>query len=188
MTARHVVGADLSANSSGIALSGGDTIAVLAPKPATKKRTVQDDLNRLLHAHAVFTRCLDRNTDVVAIEDYAVGIRGEGGHRLAEIGGVFRLAVAQQTDAEIVLVNGMHLKIYACGSARADLSGKPEMAAAAREHFGREFDTDDEVDAFWLRALVLDYLGEPLAPLPPTHRRALDEVKWPASLQPLLIR
>lgn len=172
----RVVGLDLSADSTGVALADGSTYVIKAPKAAGKKRTLADDLRRLDKIAASIGPALRHDPPPLAvIEDYAPGIRSAAAHRLAEIGGVVRL-VCFRADAPIALVNPMHLKIYATGSSRAD---KRDMALAAYKRVGREFATDDECDAFWLRAMGLDHLGHPLVAMPKTHREALAKVAWP---------
>lgn len=171
-----VLGLDLAAECTGVALPNGRTTVIRAPKPAAKKRTLTDDLARMDHIATEIVKILaDAPADLIVIEDYAPGIRSAAAHRLAEIGGVVRLA-CHRLGAPIALVNVMYLKAYATGSSKAE---KRDMALAAYKRAGLEFATDDECDAWFLRAMGLDHLGHPPADLPETHRAALKRVAWP---------
>lgn len=177
-TTLRVIGLDLAAEQSGVATPDGTTI-IKAPKPAGKTRTLADDLNRLDHIEAAITTLLDTHQPhLVVIEDYASGIRGNPVHRLAEVGGVVRLA-CRRAGARIALVNVMHLKIYATGSGKAT---KSQMATSAQARAGLVFPTEDECDAWWLRAMGLDALGHPLIDLPKVNRDALAKVAWPQAV------
>ncbi|MFB4275799.1 crossover junction endodeoxyribonuclease RuvC [Nonomuraea sp. MTCD27] len=170
-----VIGLDLAAEQSGVATPEGTTI-IKAPKAASKTRTLADDLNRLDHIEATITALLNTyQPHLIVIEDYASGIRGNPVHRLAEVGGVVRLA-CHRAGAQMALVNVMHLKIYATGSGKAT---KSQMATSAQGRAGLLFPTEDECDAWWLRAMGLDALGHAVVELPKAQRDALGKVAWP---------
>lgn len=171
----RVIGIDLAAQSTGIALPDGTAFTILAPKPAGKKRALADDLARMDHIATEIGAVLSHAPDLVVIEDYAAGIKSAAAHRLAEVGGVVRLACFR-AHAPIALVNVMHLKIYATGKGRVE---KGDMRIAALKRAGVEFTNDDECDAWWLRAMGLDHLGHPIVDLPQVQRAALDKVAWP---------
>jgi Holliday junction resolvasome RuvABC endonuclease subunit len=172
-----VIGLDLAAERSGIAYPDGTTAAILAPKiKGARKRTLADDLARLDHIAAYVTDVLAHHeTRLAVIEDYAPGIRSAAAHRLAEISGAVRLA-CWRAGVPVALVNVMHLKIYATGSGGAT---KSQMATSAQARAGLVFPTEDECDAWWLRAMGLDAVGQPVIDLPKLHRGALAKVTWP---------
>lgn len=171
-----VIGLDLAAESTGVALPDGSALTVKAPKARGKKRTLLDDLDRLDYVGSNINRILAENVpDLVVIEDYAPGIKSAAAHRLAEIGGAVRWT-CHTLRRPIALVNVMHLKIYATGSTRVE---KGDMRMAAYKRAGVEFANDDECDAWWLRAMGLDHLGHPVVDVPKTHRDALAKVAWP---------
>lgn len=179
-TPPRVIGLDLAAEVTGVAGPGG-TLVIRAPKAAGKKRTLADDLARLDHIASQVAWILFRSTpDLIVIEDYAPGIRSAAAHRLAEVSGVVRLA-CHRAGAPIALVNPMHLKVYATGSSKAT---KSEMATSALKRAGLEFPTEDECDAWWLRAMGLDHLGCPPVDLPKAQRAALDKITWPEVVAP----
>lgn len=176
LLAPRILGLDLAAESTGVALPDGSTLTIKAPKPAGKTRVLTDDLKRLCHIGGEIEQALAlQPPDLVVIEDYAPGIRSRAAHRLAEVGGVVRLA-CHHAGVPIALVNVMHLKIYATGSARVE---KGDMRIAALKRAGAEFPNDDECDAWWLRAMGLDQYGHAPVALPKAQRDALGKVTWP---------
>jgi Holliday junction resolvasome RuvABC endonuclease subunit len=174
-TTPRVIGLDLAAESTGVALPDGSTLTIRAPKQAGKRRTLADDLARMDHAASQIGLVLGHGVDLAVIEDYAPGIRSAAAHRLAEIGGIARLA-CHRASVPIALVNAMHLKIYATGTAKAE---KRDMSMEAYKRAGVEFPNSDECDAWWLRAMGLDRMGRPVAEMPQMHRAALAKVTWP---------
>lgn len=170
----RVMGLDLSAESSGVCLPDGTTLAIKAPKvPRSRKRTLLDDLQRLDNAEARIAELLEAHRPTLAvIEDYAFGAGGSGAHRGAEISGTIRLA-CHRSGASIALVNLTHLKIYATGNGKAE---KRHMALEAFKRTGLEFATDDECDAAWLRWLGLDLLWHPEFHLPEKNRAVLNQI------------
>lgn len=66
---------------------------------------------------------------------------------------------------------------YATGKGNA---GKDEvLAAVVRRYPDVLVSNNNEADALVLRAMGCDWLGQPLAVVPQTHRAALDKVAWP---------
>lgn len=175
MTTPRICGIDLSAEATGIAYPDGTTETIHPPKPAGKTRTYADDMTRLAHIEDAVIYALIQAPHLVVIEDYAAGIRSAAAHRLAEIGGVVRLACWRHS-LPVALVNVMHLKIYAAGSGRAD---KSDMRMALYKRAGIDIADDNQVDAWWLHAMGLDRLGAGPVVLPQARRAALDKVAWP---------
>jgi len=112
--------------------------------------------------------------DLVVIEGPV--LRSSAAIALGLLHGVIRAALI---DAGIpyALVPPATLKKYATGKGNA---GKPEMAVALYKRCGLELADDNQVDAYWLRAMGLDHLGAPLVDLPAAQRESLTKVQWPA--------
>jgi hypothetical protein len=85
------------------------------------------------------------------------------------------------------------VKLYACGMGNAN---KREVIAGVKEWFpqfeirktsktGKILTTDDDnkADAVALLAIGMDLLGEPLAEVPPKHRKALDALELPPGVR-----
>lgn len=68
------------------------------------------------------------------------------------------------------------LKKYATGRGQAT---KPDMRMALFQRTDLDVRDDNQVDAYWLRAMGLDQLGEPVVKLPEAQRAALSKVAWP---------
>lgn len=174
----RVLGLDLSCESSGVALPDGSTLTITAPKAAGKKRTLVDDLTRLEHINRQVRDVLDAHhpVDLAVIEDYAPGIRSSAAHRLAEVGGIVRLA-CWQARIPVVLIGTKQVKQYATGKGTAE---KSDMRMALYKRADIDNADDNQVDAWWLRAMALDAYGEPVCVMPAVNRTSLDKVVWPA--------
>ncbi|MFI6228904.1 hypothetical protein ACIBCR_16495 [Micromonospora echinospora] len=170
MTTPRVVGLDLSITATGIAWCDGTTYTV------TTKATGD---RRLVAIVSEVSRAVEgRGIHLVVIEDLPTHAKAAG------ITGMVHGAVrAWLIDHNVpyALITPASLKKYATGKGNA---GKPDMAVAAYKRLNREPADDNQVDALWLRAAGLDHLGHPLAPMPATHRAALDAVTWPTTHQP----
>jgi Holliday junction resolvasome RuvABC endonuclease subunit len=165
-TPSRVVGLDLSITATGIAWCDGSTYTV-------NSREVGD--RRLLGICQEVGIAVDgRSIDLVVIEDLPTHAKSAG--ITGMVHGAVR-AYLLRLRVPYVLVTPASLKKYATGKGNC---GKPEMAVAAFKRAGREFGDDNQCDAWWLRAMGLDYLGSPVASLPAAQRAALGAVKWPA--------
>ena len=117
--------------------------------------------------------CTIDTPNLAVIEDLPRGAMG--GSSTGMVQGIVRFLL-RRADVPYTLVPPASLKTYATGKGTAS---KVEMALAAYKRAGVEFSSDDECDAWWLRAMGLDALGEPLFELPVGHRKALSKVTWP---------
>lgn len=173
----RVIGLDLAANRSGVALPSGSTITLTAPAPARReRRTYADDMARLDYLAEAVTDLIGAfPPDLVVLEDYAAKLRSAAAHRLAEISGAARLAF-HRAGVPVALVGPTQVKQYATGHG---MSSKDDMGTALADRAGLTLATHDEVDAWWLRAMGLDHLGHPPTILPPAQRAVLDRVTWP---------
>lgn len=166
--ALRVVGLDLSLSATGIATAAGDTLTVKtrADHRDTRLRQIRDQ---------VAVHCA--GAQLVVIEDLpkhamAAGITGM-------VHGAARVAL-MDLGVPYVLVVAATLKKYSTGKGNA---GKTAMAIAGLKRFGLEFADDNQCDAWWLRIMGLDALGEPLVELPAVQRASLAKVAWPAGLR-----
>lgn len=170
MTTPRVVGLDLSMNGTGIAWCDGTTYTV------TPKRKGDARLHEI---RSEVARAVDgRAIDLVVIEDLPANAKSAG--ITGMVHGTIRTWLRDH-HIPYALITPASVKKYATGRGNC---GKPEMAVAAFKRGQREFTDDNQCDAWWLRAAGLDHLGHPLAPMPATHRAALDAVQWPTTHQP----
>lgn len=141
-------------------------------------KTTRDGDERLLE---LMSRTIDfagygPRPELVIIEDLPIHAHGSG--VTAMVHGVVRWAL-QNDRVPYSLVPPATLKTYATGRGNAT---KPDMRMELYKRAGLDVADDNQVDAWWLRALGLDLLGEPMLELPQSHRRALDKLQLPAGV------
>ena len=173
MTAR-VCGLDVSLTCTGWAAPDG-SYGVLRPRVhdgkwrelrgAERLSWLRDEVLALEHEHRV---------ELFAIEGFAFGVKSSRSHEIGGAGWIVRVAL---WDAGIpwIDVPPSSLKKYATSNGSAK---KPDMQAAAYKRLGYQPDKpdDNEIDALWLRAMILDKLGCPTVDVPQSHRVALDKI------------
>lgn len=159
-----VLGLDLSLTATGVAYPDGasHTYAVKT-KGCDRLRTIRD---RLL------TDCMTEEPTYVAIEGPAFG-RPQGMHALGQLAGVIYLAL-HEAGQPYVLITPSTVKKYATGKGNAP---KAEVLAAAIRRLDYDGHDDNQADALWLRAVLMDALGEPVVTVPESHRVALAKVE-----------
>lgn len=111
--------------------------------------------------------------DLAVIEDAPAHTHGSGA--LGMVQGVIRLALIRQ-GVPYVLVVGSTLKKYVTGSGTAT---KSDLRMALFQRAGIDDRNDNQVDAYWLRHMGLDHLGDAPIKLPAAQRKSLDVVYWP---------
>lgn len=167
MSAPTVIGLDLSITATG-AMFYGDPPCTIAPA----KGLVGDD--RLVSVRDQVMRCVTPLTTRLVVIEGPV-LRSQAALSLGLLHGVIRAAL-MDASVRYALVPPATLKKYATGKGNA---GKPEMAVALFKRAGLELGDDNQVDAWWLRAMGMDYLGAPLVDLPAAQRDAMSKVAWP---------
>lgn len=165
MSAPTVIGLDLSIAATGVACADG---VVTWKQPSKLGDGRLENIADALDEFAV------PRTDLAVIEDLPTHAHGAG------ITGMVHGAVRVQLirmGVPYALVPPATLKKYATGKGNA---GKPEMAVALFKRAGLELGDDNQVDAWWLRAMGMDALGAPLVDLPAAQRDAMAKVTWPS--------
>lgn len=96
---------------------------------------------------------------------------------LAELHGIVKHYLWAH-DVPYLLVPPATLKIYAAGKGNAT---KDDVLLAVERRFGHlaHIADNNSGDALALLALACDAYGQPLAPLPQAHRRAVAAITWP---------
>jgi len=161
----RVVGLDLSITATGIADANGNTSTVGGPA---------SDGDRRILIISTETRIATDDADVVVIEDLAVHGPGNGMAAAQVMGAVKNWLLIRHVP--YALAPPSTVKKYATGRGNAT---KADMAVALYKRCGLELPNDNEVDAYWLRLMGLDWLGHPAVDLPATHRHAVNGVTWP---------
>lgn len=163
MTLPRVVGLDLSLTATGIAHPDGTTNTI-NPGDLRDEPRLDDIVSHVLDAATA--------TDLVALEGLSHGAKGSSRDQLAGLHWLVRYHLWEEQRAYLV-VPPSTVKTYATGKGNAT---KPDMRMALYQRAGIDQPDDNQVDAWWLRALALDHLGHPELDLPQTHRRALTKL------------
>ena len=163
MTAPRILALDLSITATGYALPDGRT--------GTFKGAWTGDW-RLVAIKSAVAGHADA-IDVAVIEDLPTHARAAG--ITGMVHGAVR-TVLLEAGVPYVLITPATLKAYATGKGNAD---KTAMAIAALKRADREFDDDNQCDAWWLRAAGLDWYGHPEFPMPQAQRDRLTKADWP---------
>lgn len=175
-TPPRVIGLDLSLTATGIAAWDG--------RPLSTIRTVTSEGDQRLRRIMVTVRAdawdyvNSEPIELAVIEDLPKHAHGAG--ITGMVHGAVRVALMER-GVPYALVPPASLKKYAVGKGNAT---KADMRMALFQRAGLDLRDDNQVDAFWLRAMGLDALGHPVVDLPKTHREALAKVAWPKAVGP----
>lgn len=149
-----IMGVDPSITRTGIGLPDQTTFPVSPPK------TVPGDVRLEYFANHIGLAARTCGADLVVMEDAPTSLQGNAGRVLLHLQGAVRLEL-MRLGIPYMILSPSTLKKFATGNGSAD---KTAMALAALKRLGREYATDDECDADWLRiAGRFAYgLGEPV--------------------------
>jgi Holliday junction resolvasome RuvABC endonuclease subunit len=162
----NVLGIDPSITATGIAV--GNTLSVVGGD------AILSDY-RLERIHAVVADIArTHGVDLAVLEDLPTHAHGAGTTGMVQ--GVIRLALLS-ARVPYATVPPSVLKKFATGRGNAD---KSDLRMALFQRTGLDERNDNKVDAWWLRAAGMQYLGQPVVNLPAAQVSALDKVKWPA--------
>lgn len=157
-----VVGLDLSITASGICASNGETYTVGG------KSNLGDE--RLVIIKIAILDNLD--ADYYIIEDLPTHAHGSG--ITGMVHGVVRSTLLEN-QKKYVLVPPASLKKYATGKGNAN---KVDMAISLYERFKIKLKDDNQVDAFWLRLMGLDYFDIEKINLPQANKSVFEKINW----------
>jgi Holliday junction resolvasome RuvABC endonuclease subunit len=165
----RVIGIDPSIAATGLATVKGDMLTV-GGKPELGD-------TRLAFIHQEVLRvCRSGKPDLAVLEDSPANTQGSG--VLGMVQGVIRLALLE-CRVPYALIVPATLKKYATGRGKCD---KGELRMALYRRAGIDNRDNDQVDAWWLRHMGLDRLGDPVVALPAAQRASLDVPHWPPNL------
>jgi Holliday junction resolvasome RuvABC endonuclease subunit len=173
----RVLGLDLSVRATGICLPDG-ALSTFTPTRNDDWRLVEirNHVIGLVRAHRV---------DLVMIEGPYIARQTTAAMVLAGLHYVVRVALLSNSTPYLCPAPAL-LKTYALGKGSGPGTDKLAVVKALLTRTRGEVDPDDDnqADAWWLRAMGMDLAGHPLIPMPATHRRAIDNLRLPAALQP----
>ncbi len=161
----RVLALDLSVSSTGIADPAGD-LSTFSPSRKGDRRQ-SEIASRLMHIAA------SRFAELVVLEEGVY--RSQAAFQLGMLHGALRDRL-QVNGIPYLVVSPASVKTYATGKGNAT---KPDMRMELFKRMELDVRDDNQVDAWWLRALALDLAGQPVLELPQTHRRALDKLTLP---------
>lgn len=162
-----IAGLDLSITATGIADIHGFTSTVGGDARQGDKRLCK--IRAAVEAEILAA-------DLIILEDLPRS--GMGGATTGMVQGVVRERLVAH-DVPYILVPPSTLKMYATGNGG---SAKPELRMSLYKRFGYDIADDNQVDAWWLRALGHDLYDQPIHQsngnlyLPESHRRALNKL------------
>ncbi len=166
---RPVVGLDLSLTSTGIAL----------PKETNVIQTKQKGVARLIIIRKEIMSQLELLKDpLVIIEGYSFAQKNSHAHSLGELGGVIRVALAEE-DIQYVIVAPTQRAKFATGKGNASKSEVVSSISARTGIIWSGKGADDKVDAWILQEIGLTYLGRSRYTWPQIHLDAMDKIEWP---------
>lgn len=177
MSDPRVVGLDLSITATGISDQLGECSTCGGPSKLGDRRlaAITSAIEEMLTVHGEVCDRFER-VDLVVIEDIPTHAHGAG--ITGMVHGAVRLRLLDWA-IPYVLVPPASLKKYATGKGNAS---KADMAVALYKRAGLELADDNQVDAWWLRALGLQLLGDPIVELPALNLSALDRLELPAGV------
>lgn len=160
----RIMGVDPSITCTGFSLPDRTTFAV---KPRSKGDDRLEEIADHLHVAAV--GC---SAELVVMEGLFGIYKGEAARIIPMLHGALRLEL-KRTKVPYMVLNPTTLKRFVTGNPNAN---KTDMAVAALKRLGREYGTDDECDADWLRIAgrTAYGLGE-MVPLPDIARQTSQE-------------
>lgn len=167
-----VIGIDPSMTATGLAYDDGSTGVVTFSKATTGDQRLRH-IARQVH-EACFTQREPGRVELAVLEDlptHGAGITGM-------VQGVVRLQLMSD-GVPYLTVPAATLKKYATGKGNAT---KPDMRMELYKRTGLDVKDDNQGDAWWLRALGHELLGEPVVQLPKTHTDALGKLTLPTAL------
>lgn len=162
----NILGLDISLTATGVAAPNGQlcTWETDARMGDARLVDISDRLNLLLRSTPI---------ELAIIEDLPTHAHGAG--KTAMVHGLIRERLLRR-GVPYVLVVAASLKKYATGKGNAT---KPDMRLELFKRAGLDLRDDNEVDAWWLRAMGLDHYGAAAVQLPALHRQSLTKVTWP---------
>jgi Holliday junction resolvasome RuvABC endonuclease subunit len=168
----RVLGLDLSVRASGLCFPDG-SLSTFSPKRNDDWRLIEIR-NYLVHVIRQW------RIELVMIEGPFVSRNPSGAAALLGAHGVAKVAMLSNHTPYLTPAPSL-VKLFATGKGNAP---KLDVIKAAIHRLGIDPGDDNQADAAWLRAMGMDLAGHPLIPMPAAHRRALDNLRLPAALQP----
>lgn len=173
----RIVGVDLSLRATGVATS---TFAITICSDGEHDATYQQRDQRLSYIRRNVLQSTAA-ADLVVIEGPSYGSTGGSAFDRAGLFWLVYRGLAHR-DIPVVVVSPKTRAKYATGNGNADKDAV--LVAAVRRFPNVGVTGNNAADALILAAMGYDHYGSPLAPMPATHRAALNAVDWPELVTP----
>lgn len=179
-----VIGLDTSLTGTGIASSMGWCEVIGYDGPKSAPITGLRHPARLLAMRRVRDRVLETvgSPDLVVLELPAPSRSGGGAHERAWLWWALYGALTDR-GIPVGLLSPNHRMLYATGKGNAGKSVVVDAVARRWPDWTTE-GNDNAADAVVLMAAGRDWAGHPIAPVPQTHRKAVEKATWPDLLAP----
>ncbi len=169
----NLLGLDPSLTSTGICVSDD---------PGVAYHSYEEDVHRLMDIrNYVLSVCVEENIKCVIMEGYSYGSRTRA-HSLGELGGVLKVAFEEAWIPYVIVPPTSRAK-FATGRGNA---GKAEVISAVSFKTNRSWSgkgIEDRIDAWVLREMGVQRLGESQYTWAAENLKALDNIDW----EPLLM-
>lgn len=182
-----VVGLDVSLAKAGLAVAGHfkfDHVRRLENPPLSDKPTLDQRAERISKfVNRIVSEVTDFAPDLIVIEQPAYSKNTQTHDMSGVWWGVVGMLIDQ--DYAVAEVSPSVRPIYAVGKGSGKGTDKESvMAAVIRRYPGYDVTGNDTADALILAMMGVRHLGKPLDdPMPQTHLRAMDSVRWPESVR-----
>ena len=170
-----VLAFDLSLTATGVAWPDGE-LTTIWPDALPEKASHADQRRRIDQVRRnIISNVETAQPDLVAIEGFSFASKGSSVDQIYGLGWAVRLLLLDH-GIQYVVIPPSNVKIYATGSGQAT---KSDMRMALFKRAGIDEADDNRVDAWWLRAMALEFYDVGVAAVPQAHLRGLDKVDWP---------
>lgn len=136
-------------DSTGEIIESGVIVTKKLPKDYRRIKYIRDEIREFLTKFA-------SKSYKVFVEGYSFGSKGRSVFDIAELGGIVRMMLIEEFNSA-ALVPPTSLKKWVCGKGNAK---KDLMLLNAFKKFGKEFDDDNECDAYCLARFGMKYLDQ----------------------------
>lgn len=167
MLTASVMGIDPSLTATGLALPDGSTRTI-----KYTPRSLTGDIRLKLIYEEVLAEIKAHSVTHAIIEDLPAHAKSAGITGKAQ--GVVRLACLM-AEVPYVTVVPSSVKKFATGKGTAD---KPDMRMELFKRTGIDQKDDNQVDAFWMREMVLNFFGQGSIELPKANLEGLAKIQW----------
>lgn len=166
MSRPNILALDLSLRSTGYCLNGESGVIRSTHRGWDRIADITQEIFRMTFG-----------VDLVVIEGYAYGAKGQAVYQIAELGGIVRFWLYQH-EITAVEITPATLKRFITGRGNAN---KDEVLAACIRRFYFDGDNNNAADAHGLWCAAREAYGGAIAKVPAEQAACVHRLTWPAS-------